>query len=113
MSVAAHAPIRILVLLNRVPYPLNDGGAIGAFNFIKGYAEAGCSVTMLAMNTSKHFVPARQAEEIFGNYGRIETVPVDNTIKPLDALKNLLGKQSYIIQRFVSEYYKQKLVKIL
>jgi polysaccharide biosynthesis protein PslH len=113
MTVRADAPLRVLILLNRIPYPLNDGGAIGAFNFVKGYAGADCKLTMLAMNTSKHFVPAKLAEEVFGKYGRLIAVPLDNAVKPLGALKNLLSNQSYIIARFISEDYKQKLVEIL
>lgn len=106
-------PLKILILLNRVPYPLNDGGAIGAFNFIRGYAEAGCEVTMLAMNTTKHFVEREKVQEVFSQYGKVETVNIDNRIKPVDALLNLFGSQSYVIQRFVSNAFAKKLTEVL
>ena len=113
MSVSRTEPIRILILLNRVPYPLNDGGAIGAFNFVKGYAEAGCNVTILAMNTSKHFVEEKKVNEVFEKYGKVETGNIDNAIKPLDALLNLFSSQSYVIQRFISDAFRNKLIEIL
>lgn len=113
MTVSRSEPIRILILLNRIPYPLNDGGAIGAFNFVKGYAEAGCKVTMLAMNTSKHFVDETKVTEVFAKYGKVETVNIDNTIKPPDAFLNLFGSQSYVIQRFISDTFRKKLIEIL
>lgn len=113
MSVSGNEPVRILMLLNRVPYPLNDGGAIGAFNFVKGYSEAGCKVTMLAMNTSKHFVEKEKTEEVLGKYGRVETVFIDNTIKPFDAFRNLFDNKSYIIQRFIADEFRPKLIQIL
>ena len=105
--------LRILILLNRIPYPLNDGGAIGAYNFVKGYAEAGCDVTMLAMNTSKHFVDLPTVERVFSPFGKVYTVEVDNRIKPVDALLNLATSESYIIKRFVSQPYTQALVALL
>ncbi|MES2621606.1 MAG: glycosyltransferase family 4 protein, partial [Bacteroidota bacterium] len=113
MTVSGAEPIRILVLFNRVPYPLNDGGAIGAFNFVKGYTEAGCTLTMLAMNTSRHFVEEGKVQEVLGKYGKVEPVFIDNRIKPVDALINLMSHQSYIIQRFISEEFKKKLIEVL
>lgn len=106
-------PLRILILLNRVPYPLNDGGAIGSFNFVKGYAEAGAEVTILAMNTTKHFVDEQTVQAHLGRYGTVHTVHMDNRIKPLDALLNLFTDSSYIISRFVSDAFTEKLKSLL
>jgi glycosyltransferase involved in cell wall biosynthesis len=116
MSVAPNAasePTRILVFLNRVPYPLNDGGAIGAFNFVKGYAEASCKMTMLAMNTAKHWVEVHTAHEVFDKYGKLELASIDNNIHPIDAFFNLFSSRSYIIQRFISEKVQNKLKEVL
>jgi polysaccharide biosynthesis protein PslH len=107
---SAHSKLKTLVLLNRIPYPLNDGGAIGAFNFVKGYAEAGCEVTMLAMNTAKHFVPEEKAQEVLGKYGTLHLVNIDNRINAVGALANLIKGGSYVVERFVSAEYNQELV---
>jgi len=105
--------LNILILLNRIPYPLNDGGAIGAYNFVKGYAQAGCNVTILAMNTSKHFVEGAKVEEVLGQFGTVKTMFIDNKIKPVGALLNLLNGSSYVIERFVSKAYNDALIEIL
>lgn len=54
--------MRILQLINRIPWPLTDGGAIGYYNAIKGYHDAGCEVTVFALNTHKHYVEKLPAE---------------------------------------------------
>ncbi|MCW5909224.1 MAG: glycosyltransferase [Chitinophagales bacterium] len=101
------------MLLNRVPYPLNDGGAIGAYNFIKGYADAGCDVTILTMNTARHYVESDKIKEVLGGFGKGHAVYVDNRIKPLGAIKNLFTGKSYITERFVSQEFKDALIRLL
>jgi glycosyltransferase involved in cell wall biosynthesis len=113
MSVQGEAPLRILILLNRVPFPLNDGGAIGTFGFVKGYVEAGAQVHTLAMNTTKHFVEEQTAIQHFKPYSSLTLVNVDNRIKPIGALRNLFAKQSYITERFDSADYRTALEQIL
>lgn len=105
--------LRILMLMNRIPFPLNDGGAIGSYNFIKGYAEAGAEVTVLAMNTAKHFVERDMLKDNILKYAQLHDVFVDNRIKPLPALLNLLKSTSYITERFESEAYRQALIQLL
>ena len=105
--------LRILVLLNRVPFPLNDGGAIGAYHFVKGYADAGCEVVCLAMNTSKHYVDMDQTRDAFKGVNRFITVPIDNRIKPTRALLNLLSGRSYVIERFDVQAYRDALIRLL
>jgi glycosyltransferase involved in cell wall biosynthesis len=105
--------MNLLVLLNRIPFPLNDGGAIGTLHFVKGYAEAGCNVTILAMNTTKHFVSEANTQLALGKYGKVHTVEIDNNIKPVPALANLFSTESYIIKRFISHNFQQKLLELL
>lgn len=105
--------MRILVLLNRIPWPLNDGGAIGSYHFVKGYADAGCEVTCLAMNTSKHQVDLKDTGAAFAGVKNFVTIPIDNHIRPIAALSNLFSDRSYVIERFRSEEYELALVKLL
>ena len=105
--------MRILVLLNRIPYPLNDGGAIGSYHFVKGYVDAGCEVYCLAMNTTKHQVDLKDTGDAFKGVKEFVVIPVDNHIRPIPALKNLLTDRSYVIERFRSNAYETALVKLL
>ncbi len=105
--------MRILVLLNRIPYPLNDGGAIGSYHFVKGYVDAGCEVYCLAMNTTKHQVDLKDTGDAFKGVKEFVVIPVDNHIRPIPALKNLLTDRSYVIERFRSSAYEISLIKLL
>jgi glycosyltransferase involved in cell wall biosynthesis len=96
-----------------VPYPLNDGGAIGTYHFVKGYADAGCEVVCLAMNTVKHQVDMSETGDAFRGVKDFITIPVDNRIKVVDALLNLFTDKSYVIERFDSKAYSDALVRIL
>jgi glycosyltransferase involved in cell wall biosynthesis len=105
--------LKILVLLNRIPWPLNDGGAIGTYYFVKGYADAGCDVTCLAMNTTKHYVDMNKTGDAFAGAKEFITIPIDNRIRFLQVLLNILSKRSYVIERFKSAEYKNALIKLL
>ncbi|MBK8657593.1 MAG: glycosyltransferase [Bacteroidetes bacterium] len=99
--------------MNRIPFPLNDGGAIGSYNFVKGYAEAGCKVTVLTMNTTRHYVNPEKVKDTMFRYAAMHMVAIDNRIKPLPALLNLFKKESYITERFKSDSYALALQKLL
>ena len=97
--------MRILQITNRIPYPPKDGGAICTYNLTKSYSENGCEVTLLAMNTSKHYINLNKIPQDFHNCAKLIAVNVDNRVKILDALINLFKKKSYHIQRFESKTY--------
>jgi glycosyltransferase involved in cell wall biosynthesis len=103
--------MRILQILNRVPWPLKDGGSIGYYNFIKGYHDAGCEVTVAAMNTTKHYVAALPDE--LKNIAGWHTVDIDNRVKLMPALLNLFSMRSYNIERFISAEFEQILRDLL
>lgn len=81
---------RILILTNRVPYPLNDGGNMATDAMIKGYASQGWEVYLLCMNTSRHFVALDTAAGLYKDICRFQLVTVNNDVTPLGVLNNLL-----------------------
>ncbi|MFI5222314.1 MAG: glycosyltransferase family 4 protein [Bacteroidia bacterium] len=99
--------------MNRVPWPLKDGGSIGYYNFTKGYHDAGCEVTVAALNTSKHFVHMNYLPEDFKELADWRTCFIDNRVKPFDAFVNLFSNGSYNISRFISKEFELLLEKIL
>lgn len=103
--------MRILQLINRVPWPLTDGGAIGYFNAIKGYHDAGCEVTVLALNTHKHYVETLPPE--LTKLATWITVDIDNRVKVIPALLNLFGSTSYHVDRFISPACEAKIEALL
>ncbi|WP_118950700.1 glycosyltransferase family 4 protein [Taibaiella helva] len=105
--------MKILQLVNRVPYPLNDGGSIGIHYYTEGFLQAGVSLSMLAMNTTRHWVDVAQLPSLYKQLAHFEAIKVDNRIKPLYAFLNLFKGTSYNIDRFITPEYEQALVRLL
>lgn len=105
--------MKILQLVNRIPYPLNDGGNLAVHFYTEGFLKAGVQLSMLAMNTTRHWVNESELPPIFKQLSYFETVKVDNRIKPAAAFLNLFSHQSYNIERFISKNFKQTLIKVL
>ncbi len=105
--------MKILQIINRFPWPLKDGGALGYFNFSKGYYDAGVDLTMAVLNTSKHFVELEKLPPEVRQLADIHLSYIDNRIEPFDALKNLLfSNESYHVVRFISQDFEYLLVKL-
>ncbi|RYU80531.1 glycosyltransferase family 4 protein [Hymenobacter persicinus] len=104
--------MRILQVCPRVPFPPHDGGAIAMYDVAAGLARQGHAVTVLAINTPKHFQPADVLSHLPGV--RLVTVPVDTSLSPVKALKNLLvGSMPYNVERFVSPAVAERLTELL
>lgn len=105
--------MKILLLCKKFPYPLKDGESIAIHNLSQALTAQGCQVSILAMNTKKHFFKGDQIPEAMSHYHQVDTVEIDNRIKATAAFKNLFSSESYHISRFVSADFTNKLEKIL
>ena len=105
--------MKILQLTKKFPYPLKDGESIAITNLGKAMNELGCEVTLLSMNTKKHFFDIQSLPADFKHYKKIHTVKIDNELKWTDAIINLFKGESYHITRFVSKDFENKLAEIL
>lgn len=106
--------MRILQLCHKFPYPLKDGGAIAVTYLAKAYAALGHEVTLLSMNTSKHWFDVSTLPPDFNHYTGMHAVFVENHIRPLAAFRNLFfSKKSFHVQRFESVAFAQKLEELL
>lgn len=105
--------MRLLVLTKKFPFPLRDGESLAIHGLTKSLSELGCEVSLLAMNTKKHYFGEADMPEEMRHYREIRTVDVDNSISPIDAATNLLRDRSYHISRFHREEYRRELVKWL
>ncbi len=95
-------PLKIFYICPRIPFPLNDGGAIAMYNMIKGFAQLKHHLTLFCFNTSKHFVKAEDLPQEFKDFGPLISVFVPNHIKAKDALVNLFSNEPYHMSRFVN-----------
>lgn len=105
--------MKILQLCNRMPWPPKDGGAIHLFNFTKSCGELGVDLTLLAINTPKHFVEVNDLPREMRQWADVHAVPVDTRVKAGDAFKNLFSNESYNISRFDSPAVHEKLRELL
>lgn len=105
--------MHILQLCKKFPYPLHSGEAVAVTYMARALHEHGVMLDLLSMNTLRHTVDTSNAQAHLPHYRVIRTVSVDNRVKPIPALYNLLWRRSYHIQRFVSRAYAQALTDML
>jgi glycosyltransferase involved in cell wall biosynthesis len=106
--------MKILLLCKKFPFPLKDGESIAVHNLSRALCELGCEISLLAMNTSKHYydLSAGIPPEL-SHYRQIRTVDLDNRIKLTAAFANLFSNKSYHVSRFHSVAYEQVLAEML
>ncbi|WP_163324365.1 glycosyltransferase family 4 protein [Draconibacterium mangrovi] len=106
--------MNILQVTNKVPFPARDGGAIACMNLIKGLAQQGNSVTVLAMNTAKHHLSPDEIPDEIKQLATFKLVNVPAKINAFAALVNLLFSQKpYNAVRFVDENFSEALAELL
>jgi polysaccharide biosynthesis protein PslH len=106
--------MRILQLCKKFPFPPKDGEVIAVQALSESFNKLGVKVTLLSMNTSKHWVDLSALPAEFSKiYERIEAVEINNNITFQGAFRNLFERESYHVSRFLSDSYGEKLVAIL
>lgn len=93
--------MKLLVVGNRMPWPLHDGGAIATYGMLRSLVENGAEVDFFAFNTKKHFAENAIIEKYFG-FCKVHLVSLDAGVKPLNAVWNLLFGGSYHMERYDS-----------
>ena len=105
--------MKILLLCNKPPYPVSEGGPMAMNSIITGLLEAGHQVKVLAVNNEKYKVTDADIPEEYKKQTGIELINVDLRVRPLKALLNLFSNKSYHVERFISKEFKSRLEKIL
>jgi polysaccharide biosynthesis protein PslH len=104
---------KILILTPRVPFPLRDGGAIAMSQTIEEYIKLGCEVSLLSMNTSRHWVDENDLPAFYHLLKNFKTVFLKTDVQPLSAFLNLFTGKSYNIERFIHKGFKAALEEII
>jgi polysaccharide biosynthesis protein PslH len=106
--------MRILQVANKFPYPARDGGSIATLSLSKSFAALGHEVTVIAINTSKHFTdPSTIPASLSGKITFI-SVPVNTDINLLKLARNFMfSSMPYNAERFVSKDFNLKLNQLL
>ena len=104
--------MKILILSNRIPYPLKDGGVKAIDQLLRGFVDQGHEVDLACFNTSKHHIDLNTLPSFYQNKINIHTVEIDTNTKPLGAIKALIKNESYHLSRFISKDFKQLLIHL-
>lgn len=105
--------MKILLLCKKFPYPMKDGESIAIINLARELQAMGCEISLLSMNTRKHYAAATNIPPEDNCFKAIHTVDVDNSIQPWKAFTSILAGESYHISRFKSVVFQTKLIEIL
>jgi glycosyltransferase involved in cell wall biosynthesis len=100
--------MNILVVGNRIPWPIKDGGAMASYQLLKGYAEAGHDVSFVSLNTTKHYLSEVEIRSEFP-FCEVLAFDQDANLSAWDAVRNLLSTRSY----FLTRYHNQKALDAL
>jgi hypothetical protein len=104
----------ILIITNRVPYPMNDGGNLAVQAMINGYHDAGMQVYLLAMNTSRHKIPTEQLPTLFSHINGFEVADINNDVRNRDVVLNyLFSRKPNHVVRFKNAGFARKLEDVL
>jgi len=80
---------------------------------IRGLADAGHQVRVLAVNSHKYHVSPADIPPGYAETTGIELIDVDLRLKPHAALLNLFRRESYHVKRFISENFSIRLTGLL
>ena len=105
--------MKILQIFNKFPYPLKDGESMAVNYLSKSLAELGCEITLLTMNTSKHYFHFTHLPPELGHYKAIHYVDLNNEVNWKGAFLNLFTSESYHVSRYNSSQFSQKLTELL
>lgn len=105
--------MKILQISNRVPWPLNEGGTIGIYNYTRAYSELGHEVTLYCLDGFKHNTPVAEAQRELGKYAKTLIHPIDTDIKWDEAILHLIRNESYNVSRFYNATFEKEIETLL
>ncbi len=80
---------------------------------LEGMLEQGIEVSLLAMNTARHWVELSELPDLYSKLAHFDTVYINNSINPFSAFINLFTDKSYNVNRFVNKQFEKKLLQLL
>ena len=106
--------MRILQLSPKLPYPAKDGGSLATLNLSRGLSDLGNELTILAINTKKHYFPPHHIPAELTRKIRFKSVSIDTSLKPVNLLFNLfLSDKPYHLERFHNKVFAKSLENLL
>ncbi|MEO0311579.1 MAG: hypothetical protein RIQ89_1236, partial [Bacteroidota bacterium] len=104
--------MKILVITNKIIWPLDEGGKIATHQLMMGLHEADCQLHLLSLNTKKHFQDPSTLPPHFNAF-QFEASYINTDIKWNKALLNVFSNKSYNVERFESKDFENLLIRRL
>ncbi|HVN57787.1 MAG TPA: glycosyltransferase family 4 protein [Bacteroidales bacterium] len=96
--------MKILLLTSKSPWPPKDGGASATLALTEGLLAYGAKITIVSINTLKHFVSPSEALAHFGGNVDLKLITVDTRPGIPALIRNLvLTDYPYSLERFLSK----------
>jgi glycosyltransferase involved in cell wall biosynthesis len=92
--------MRVLIVYNKAPFPLKDGGAIAVNSLASGLAAANVQVRLFALNPSRNYIAPEAVPEEMRQRLQLSLHPLNTDLAPHKALFNLVAGSSFHISRF-------------
>jgi glycosyltransferase involved in cell wall biosynthesis len=106
--------MRILLLTNKSPWPPKDGGSAATLKTIYGLSACNCNITVLAVNTSKHFADIKDIPGKLQSQVEFHFVNIRTGINYFKLILNLLfSRKPYNLERFSSRNLDTELKSLL
>ena len=105
--------MKILQFCYKPPYPAVDGGTIDIYSIGVGLTNLGHKVKVLTFHSDKNPFDENILPQEYVNTFSPEAVYVNLKPNVFDALLNVFIARSYVVQRFVTEDMKKKLINLL
>lgn len=105
--------MKVLQLCNKPPFPTVDGGTIAMHALTQGLLNAGHTVKVVSIETSKHPFKKDKLSDSYKEQTQAEAVFLDTEIKLPALMGSFITGGLYILKRFKSEKLKGRLIQIL
>jgi glycosyltransferase involved in cell wall biosynthesis len=105
--------MRLIQLTNKPPYPPNDGSSIAVYNMSCGLINNQIDLTLLCINTKKHFKPDEEVDAEFKVKSKYQSVYQNTDVTAIGGFLNLFSSESYFVSRFYFKAFEDKLISIL
>lgn len=92
---------------------MHEGGPMAMNSLIMGLVRAGHQVKVLAVNSEKYHVDPALIPEDYKKLTGLELVHLDLRLKIIPAFFSMLRRRSYHVQRFISDAFRERLVRLL
>jgi hypothetical protein len=106
--------MNILQICLRIPFPPKDGAAIAMNSIARGLTELNQNLTVLAVNTPKHWVNVNEIPNQYIKNLTFKSVNINTEVKPFNALCSFFTpNHSYNISRFYNHEFNSLLQNTL